>query len=477
MLRKTAVIFVAAAVAVVGALAFWQGEFEPIRPSHAVSAPVVAAPGGRTLPDFAALVDQVGPAVVNISVVQKARAAGPVAGLAADDPLQEFLRRFQMPAPNQSPQQGVGSGFIISPDGHILTNAHVVAEAGEVTVRLTDKREFKARVVGMDKRTDVALLRIDGRNLPSVRVGNSAQVRVGEWVATIGSPFGFENSVTSGIVSAKARILPDENFVPFLQTDVAINPGNSGGPLFNLNGEVVGINSQIYSRTGGYMGVSFAIPIEVAMKVKDDLQQFGKVSRGRLGVNVQPLTRELAESFGLSAPRGALVSAVEPGSAAARAGVEAGDVVVGVNGATIEQPADLVRAIGETRPGTEIALKVWRQGKVRELSARVGEAPAEKVAASAEPGSAEPSIGLSVRPLSGEERRQLGANGGLIVENVAAGPAAAAGLAPGDVILSINNQPVNNVADLQRLLPRPKGAVAILVQRQNQRLFLPLRIG
>jgi serine protease Do len=476
MLRKTFAVFTAAVVAVAGALAFWQGDFDSIKTSHAVTSPAVAAAGGKTLPDFATLVDQVGSAVVNISVVQKVRTAGAAPGLDPDDPFYEFFRRFQMPAPRETPQQGVGSGFIISPEGHILTNAHVVADAGDVTVRLTDKREFKARVLGVDKRTDVALIKIDGSNLPTVRVGNSAQVRVGEWVAAIGSPFGFENSVTSGIVSAKARVLPDENFVPFLQTDVAINPGNSGGPLFNLNGEVVGINSQIYSRTGGYMGVSFAIPIEVAMKVKDDLQKFGKVSRGRLGVNVQPLTKELADSFGLSSLQGALVSAVEPNSAAARAGIEAGDVVVSVNEKAIEQPADLVRAVGETRPGSSIALKVWRQGKLRELTAKVGEAPAEKAAANVESGSASPKLGLTVRPLSGEERQQLGGRGGLLVEDVA-GPAAAAGLAPGDVILSINNQTVASAADLQRLLPRSKGSVALLVQRENQRLFIPLRVG
>ena len=476
MLKKTFVIFAVAFVAGVGALAFWQGDFNAIKASHAVSSPALTTQGARTLPDFATLVDQVGSAVVNISVVQKVHTAGPASGMNPDDPFYEFFRRFQAPTPRETPQQGVGSGFIINPDGLVLTNAHVVSDAAELTVRLTDKREFKARVLGVDKRTDVALIKIDGSNLPTVRIGNSAQVRVGEWVAAIGSPFGFENSVTSGIVSAKARVLPDENFVPFLQTDVAINPGNSGGPLFNLNGEVVGINSQIYSRTGGYMGLSFAIPIEVAMKVKDDLQKYGKVSRGRLGVNVQPLSKELAESFGLSAPQGALVSAVEPGSAAARAGIEAGDVVMAVNDTAIEQPADLVRLVGETRPGSNVVLKVWRQGKLRELSAKLGEAPAEKTAAVEEEGGSAPQFGLTVRPLSSQEKQQLGGAAGLIVEDVA-GPAAAAGLAPGDLILSINNQPVANAKDLQRLLPRSKGSVAILVQREKQRLFIPLRIG
>ena len=478
MFKKTLFIAFTAVVAGVGALAYWQGDFNSIKTSHAVTASPSLVQGGRALPDFSTLVEQVGPAVVNISVVQKVRTAGPAAGMSPDDPFYEFFRRFQGQgqAPREAPQEGVGSGFIISRDGLVLTNAHVVADAAEVKVRLTDKREFKARVLGSDKRTDVALIKIDGHDLPMVRVGDSAGVRVGEWVAAIGSPFGFENSVTAGIVSAKARVLPDENFVPFLQTDVAINPGNSGGPLFNMSGEVVGINSQIYSRTGGYMGLSFAIPIEVAMTVKDDLQQYGKVSRGRLGVNVQPLTRELAESFGLGATKGALVSAVEPNSAAARAGIESGDVVMAVNDRVIEQPADLVRAVGETRPGANVTVKIWRQGKTRELTAKLGEAPTEKAAAVDEPARPTAHSGLSVRPLSGEEQQQIGSRGGLLIEEVA-GPAAAAGLAAGDVILSVNNQAVRTVADLQRLIPRSKGSVAVLIQRENQRLYVPMRLG
>ena len=274
----------------------------------------------------------------------------------------------------------------------------------------------------------------------------------------------------------RRALLPDESYVPFLQTDVAVNPGNSGGPLFNMNGEVVGINSQIYSRTGGYMGLSFAIPIEVAMKVKDDLQKFGKVSRGRLGVNIQPLTKELADSFGLKSVQGALVSAVEPNSAAAKAGIEPGDVVVAVNDKAIEQPADLVRAVGDAHPGASVSLKVWRQGASRDLVAKLGEAAAEKTAAADEPAQPTPKLGLSVRPLSGEEKQQLGGRGGLVVEEVA-GPAAAAGIVPGDVILAVNNQPVSSVGDLRRLLPQGKGSVAMLVQRDNQRIYIPVRIG
>ena len=478
MFRKSAVVLAVAAVTGIGSLAYWQGDFDSIKQSHAVASAPVAAVAGRQLPDFSTLVDQTGSAVVNISVVQSGRKAAPQAGIDPSDPFYEFFRRFQMPSPNEAPQQqsGIGSGFIVSADGLILTNAHVVADASEVTVKLTDKREFKAKVLGFDRRTDVALIKIDADKLPVVRVGNSSQVKVGEWVAAIGSPFGFENSVTAGIVSAKARVLPDETYVPFLQTDVAINPGNSGGPLFNMNGEVVGINSQIYSRTGGYMGLSFAIPIEVAMKVKDDLQKYGKVSRGRLGVGIQPVTKELAESFGLNAAQGALVSNVEADSPAAKAGIETGDVIVAANGKTIEQPADLVRAVGDTRPGSSVELKVMRKGTLREISAKVAEAAPEKTAdATPAPAQATPKLGLNVRPLSADEKKQVGAREGLVVEEVS-GPAAAAGIQPGDVILAVNNQPVSSVNDLRKAVPG-KGSVAMLVQRENQRLFIPVRIG
>ena len=371
MLRKSHFVFATAAAAVVSALALQPSKLTPISQSQAVTtqAPSAQPVVGRQLPDFSTLVEQAGPAVVNISVVRNARTAEATPGMDDSDPMFEFFRRFQIPAPQPVPQQGVGSGFIIAADGHILTNAHVVADASEVTVKLTDKREFKAKVLGVDRRTDVALIKIDGKNMPTVKIGDSSQVKVGAWVATIGSPFGFDNSVTAGIISAKARVLPDENFVPFLQTDVAVNPGNSGGPLLNTNGEVIGINSQIYSRTGGYMGVSFAIPIEVAMKIKDDLQKFGKVNRGKLGVSVQPINPELATSFGLQNAQGALVNAVEPGSPASKAGVAQGDVILSVNNRAIEQPADLVRAIGDTKAGQSVTLKVWRKGATRELSA------------------------------------------------------------------------------------------------------------
>ncbi len=388
MLRRNALFFLLAIVATVllAAVALHRGETagtEQWSAPQAETGQVVPqrqspAPSGA-LPDFSTLVDQAGPAVVNISVIQQRGATTPGVDPNPGDPMSEFLRRFQVP--EQPPQQGVGSGFIISADGHILTNAHVVADASEVTVRLTDKREFQAKVLGTDRRTDVALIKVEATALPTVRIGDSSKSKVGAWVAAIGSPFGFDNSVTSGIISAKARALPEESDVPFLQTDVAINPGNSGGPLFNMNGDVIGINSQIYSRTGGYMGLSFAIPIEVAMKVKDDLQKYGKVSRGRLGVGVQPLSRDLAESFGMKTSDGALVTAVENGSPAARAGIASGDVIVGIDDRVISTPTELVQAIGNFKPGQEIVVKIWRNGKPQDINVKLAESPPEKTAA------------------------------------------------------------------------------------------------
>ncbi|MBM3347083.1 MAG: Do family serine endopeptidase, partial [Betaproteobacteria bacterium] len=336
----------------------------------------------RTLPDFATLVEQHGAAVVNISTVQKTRTSAQGFPVQPGDPFYEFFRRFQQPQqPQERRSSGIGSGFVVSADGYILTNAHVVAEATEVTVKLTDKREFKARVVGLDKRTDVALLKVDASGLPAVRIGDPSQLRAGEWVAAIGSPFGLENTVTAGIVSAKARSLPSENYVPFIQTDVAINPGNSGGPLFNLNGEVVGINSQIYSQSGGYMGLSFSIPIDVAMKIKDQLQKFGKASHGRIGVVIQPVSRDLAESFGLAKPQGALVANVEPGGPADKAGIKPGDVLLAVNGKDVEQSNELPRIVSEMPPGSRASFKVWSKGAARDISVTIGELQQDKVAA------------------------------------------------------------------------------------------------
>ena len=325
---------------------------------------------------------------------------------------------------------GQGSGFIISPDGRILTNAHVVDGAQEVTVKLTDKREFKAKVVGVDRKSDVAVLKIEATNLPTVKFGNPAEAKVGEWVLAIGSPFGFENSVTAGIVSAKGRALPDEGLVPFIQTDVAVNPGNSGGPLFNLKGEVIGINSQIFSRTGGYEGLSFAVPIDVAVKVQDQLVAHGKVTRGRLGVMIQNVNQALAESFGLSKPMGALVSSVEKGSPAEKAGVEPGDVIVKLNGKDVADSAELPAQVADIKPGGTAKLEVIRKGKSQELNVTVGETKDGKVAAN-DAGQQEPGrLGVAVRPLDPDEQRQAGVKGGVLVEE-ATGAAARAGIQPG----------------------------------------------
>jgi len=361
----------------------------------------------------------------------------------------------------------------------VLTNAHVVDGATEVTVKLTDKRDFKAKVVGSDKRTDVALLKIDATGLPFVKTGDAERSKVGEWVVAMGSPFGFENTVTAGIISAKARRLPDENYVPFIQTDVAINPGNSGGPLFNLAGEVIGINSQIYSRSGGFMGISFAIPIDVALKVKDQLQKYGKVSRGRLGVTIQGLDADLAQNFGLDKPSGALVANVEAGSPAEKGGLQPGDVVTAVNGQKIDSSADLPRIIGEQKPGTTVRLSVWRDRKSREVNVTLGEQATEKtLAASPDRKGENPSakLGLTGRALSPQEASRLGVPGGIVVEG-ASGPAAKAGLQGGDVILGINNQAITSVEQFRKLLDAAGNRFALLVQRGGSRIFVAVRLG
>ncbi len=471
-----------------------------ISPSHAANgsaapaaAPATAPAAGRYgLPDFSALVEQVGPAVVNISVTQKVGRSGATSGedAFAGDPFYDFLRRFGVPVPGmpgngggrmpEQIQQGVGSGFIVSPDGYVLTNAHVVDGASEVTVKLTDKRDFKAKVVGVDKRTDVALLKIDAAGLPFVRTGDAERTKVGEWVIAMGSPFGFENTVTAGIISAKARRLPDENYVPFIQTDVAINPGNSGGPLFNLAGEVIGINSQIYSRSGGFMGISFAIPIDVAMKVKDQLQKYGKVSRGRLGVAIQGLDAELAQNFGLDKPVGALVASVENGSPAEKAGLAPGDVVLGVNGQKVDNSADLPRIIGEQKPGSVVRLSIWRDRKARDINVTLGEQAGEKLAATGgaerKGESASGKLGLTGRALTGQEAARLGVPGGVVVEGLS-GPAAKSGLQPGDVIIGVNNQPITGIEQFRKLLDAAGNRFALLIQRGGSRIFLPVRIG
>ncbi len=442
------------------------------RPSPAATAPVIA------LPNFAALVKQEGPAVVNISTTQTVRRGGGFPGMSPDDPFYEFFRRFAPPdsAPEDMQTRSLGSGFIISADGYILTNAHVVDNADEVIVRLTDKRDFKAKVIGADERTDVALLKIEAKDLPVVRVGDASRLEVGEWVVAIGSPFGFDNTVTQGIVSAKGRALPNQNYVPFLQTDVPINPGNSGGPLFNLSGEVVGINSQIYSRSGGYMGLSFAIPIDLAIKIKNDLQAHGKVRRGRIGVVVQDVDKELAESFGMSKATGALVSSVEPGGPAERAGIQAGDVILKLDGKEIEGSADLSRAVAAVSPGNAAKLEIWRKGAVKQLELKVGELGVRQAAARG-PEEARKSerIGLGVRELTAQEKRQLGTEGNLVIENVR-GQAAVAGLRPGDVLLALNNDRIESIEEFQAALGKAERSAALLVEREGRTIFVPIRI-
>jgi serine protease Do len=468
------VLSIAATVLTVGGLSTFRG-------SAAAAPPATAT---QALPDFATLVQQVGPAVVNVNAVRKPQTGNGAntPGMPQEgDPLYEFFKRFGVPfegAPRPSPSVGLGSGFIISPDGYVLTNAHVVEGATDVTVKLTDGREFKAKTVGADRRSDIATLKIEASGLPAVKIGNPAEVRVGDWVAAIGSPFGFENSVTAGIVSAKSRSLPDSTYVPFIQTDVAVNPGNSGGPLFNMKGEVIGINSQIYSRTGGYMGLSFAIPIDVAMNVKEDLVRHGKVTRGRLGVTIQNVDQALAQSFGLKKPVGAIVSSVEQGGPADQAGLKSGDVILEVGGKAVERSNELPSLVASIEPGTKTNVVVWRNGERRTLPVTIGQLD-DKVAAA--PGSGnqqQPTgkLGLAVRPLTPAERKAAQTEGGLVVEN-ATGPAAEAGIRTGDVILGVNGATVKSVEELRDAVSKGGDVVALLVQRNEARIYVPIRTG
>jgi serine protease Do len=468
--------------------------FATVAPAQQVKAPDKQAPktaaGGRTanLPDFTALMKQQGPAVVNVITKREpqktARAQGqpgPGQGQGQEDPLLEFFRRFMPDAPERAPGpgQGLGSGFIISQDGYVLTNAHVVAGDGEVTVRLADaKREFKAKVVGADERTDVALLKIDAKDLPTVKLGKSAALQPGEWVAAIGSPFGFENTITAGIVSATGRSLPAETYVPFIQTDVAVNPGNSGGPLINLAGEVVGMNSMIYSQTGGYMGVSFAIPIEVALDVSKQLRAEGKVTRGRLGVRIQPMTRELAQSFKLDSPNGALIASVDPGSPAEKAGLKPGDVVLAFNGQPVDDPNKLPRLVAATKPGTSATLKIWRGGKAEDVKFTAAELVAEaKAAKPPVDKSVKPNrLGLVVSEIPPAQRRALGIDYGLVVEQA---DASRTPLRPGDVIVGVGRETIKSLEDFNRLIGEQKQGetVALLVRRGEATVYVPVEVG
>ena len=456
----------------------------------AATLPARAQPAAGT--DMAAIVQRFGPAVVNVSVSGMRRVSATDEDTADDDApegaddgtaaMREYLRGFgqqfgTLPPAVQVPVRGEGSGFIVRADGVILTNAHVVSGAQEVVVKLTDRREFRAKVLGTDPLTDVAVLKIDAHDLPVVLLAPPQPPRVGEWVLAIGSPFGFENSVTAGVVSATGRALPGDGFVPFIQTDVAVNPGNSGGPLINMRGEVVGINSQIYSRSGGYQGLSFAIPIEVAQQVEQQVLGTGRVRHAHLGVMVQEVNQALAESFKLERPAGALVASVEPGSAAERAGLESGDVVLALNGKPVITSGDLPATVGLAVPGDHLAIDVWRQGGHRLLQATLDDTPAPKVHAAAKAhAQAGGRLGLALRPLQPQEKRESGVAAGLMIEAVS-GAAERAGLRVGDLLLAIDGKPVGSVAEASQAAARSGKAAALLVKRGDTRLYVPVSLG
>jgi len=485
----------AVAVALMGALGLGAVAAERVVPATTAATPAtavvaaapVAAPtetavplNARGLPSFADIVDRQGPAVVQIRSTRDAKRVPTSRGEAIPDlppELAPFFRNFPMPrSPQPGPMMGTGSGFIVGADGIVLTNAHVVADADEVIVKLTDQREYRAKVLGSDPTTDVAVLKIEARNLPVVKLGDATKTRVGDWVVAIGTPYGLDNTVTSGIVSAKSRSLPGEGVVPFIQTDAAVNPGNSGGPLFNLNGEVIGINSQIFSRSGGFQGVAFAIPIDVAMNVAEQIRTTGKVAHGRLGVTVQPIDQALAENFGLSGPKGALVGSVQKDSPAAQAGIEAGDVILSFNGKEVVRSSDLPYLVAATRPGSAAKVEVWRDGRTRTLDVKVAARDTPKTLAAADQDDApKGKLGVAVRPLSPEEKKS-GEARGVVVEQVA-GAAEKAGLRPGDVIVSVNRKPVNSPEELRAAIDKAGKNVALLIRREDAQIFVPVTIG
>ena len=454
-------------------------------PAAAVAAAVPMVPAQTQVPNYRAIFKIAGPAVVGITVEGMHKVSAEEQGMPPgmqNDPFFQFFRG--MPGmqghgrgmPSQ-PFRGQGSGFIISSDGLILTNAHVVREAKEVTVKLSDRREFAAKVLGIDPATDIAVLRIDAKDLPVVRMGDPKKLEVGDPVMAIGAPYGFEQTATSGIVSAKGRSLPGDAVVPFIQTDAAVNPGNSGGPLFDANGTVVGINAQIYSQSGGFQGLSFSIPIDVALKVKNQILATGHATHARLGVTVQDLNQGLAESFGLPRPDGALVAGVQPGSAAAGAGLKVGDVVTEVNGEAVVRSGQLSNLIGMSSPGDKVTLKVWRNRSMRDVEVKLGNADSQMAQADSSSATGQGGdLGLAMRPLSGDERREAKVEGGLLIEDVA-GPAARAGVQQGDVLLAINGQPVQSVAQVQGVLKNKPKNVALLVQRDGETIFVPIRLG
>jgi len=447
------------------------------------AAPLSTSPG--QVPNYRAIVKQSAPAVVGVTVEGTRKTSLEDQGLPPgleDDPFFKFFRGIpglgQRGRQNPSlPFRGMGSGFIISSDGQILTNAHVVRDAKEVTVKLSDRREYTAKVLGIDTATDIAVLKVDAKDLPVVRLGDPKNLEVGDPVLAIGAPYGLEQTATSGIVSAKGRSLPGDAVVPFIQTDAAVNPGNSGGPLFDGSGSVVGINSQIYSRSGGFQGVSFAIPINVALKVKDQIVATGKAQHGRLGVTVQDLNQPLAESFGLKRPDGALVSNVAPNSAAAAAGLKSGDVITEVNGEPVIRSGSLSSMIGMSAPGERVKLKIWRDRSERTIEAKLGGAGTdEKTVADAGSGATQGSLGLSLRPLTRDEQRQAKVEGGLVVEDVE-GAAERAGIVAGDVLLAINGKPVQSLEQVKSVLAGKPKSVALLVQREGEKIFVPVKLG
>lgn len=475
-----------------GLIAAHEVRAQTVLPVAAAAQASPAAASGVALPDFSQIAQRYGAAVVNISVsglrqtgddedsAPAARQRGP--RMDPSDPFYEFYRRFGIPGMSgrgaqAQPVRGQGSGFIVDSNGIVLTNAHVVKDASEVTVKLTDRREFQAKVLGSDSKTDIAVLKIDAKDLPTVKLGSTRDLQVGQWVLAIGSPFGFENTVTAGVVSAKGRSLPDDSAVPFIQTDAAVNPGNSGGPLFNARGEVVGVNAQIYSRSGGYQGLSFAIPIEVASRVQQQIVATGKVQHARLGVAVQEVNQTLADSFKLERPEGALVASVDADGPAHKAGLQVGDVILQVGPQPVVSSGDLPAIISSQLPGEQVQLRVWRQGRAQTLNATLGNAQDKKEQLASEQGPVgKGQLGLALRPLQQDEARQLGSDRGLVVES-ARGPAALAGVQSGDVLLAINGQPVQDVAQVRAAMAKAGKSVALLIEREGNKIFVPVRLG
>lgn len=469
---KPAAVIAAAAIAFSGALL-------SATPAVASGLAPQATIATTQLPDFVQLVEKYGKGVVNISTVREARVVEGADPFGFDERHAEIFRRFGFPfpfggGPRQEPERrGTGSGFIISADGLILTNHHVVDGADEIKVRLTDNREFTGKVLGSDAKTDIAVVKIEAKDLPYLTMGNSDELKVGEWVAAIGSPFGLDNTVTSGIVSAKSRKLPSDQYVPFIQTDVAVNPGNSGGPLFNMKGEVVGINSQIFSTSGGFMGLSFAIPSNLAMQIKDQLVKNGKVTRGRIGVVIQSVTQDLAESFGMKAPKGAIVSQVEKDGPAAKAGLQEGDIITAVNGKAIDDSVDMPVIIGSMAPGSIAKLSIIRNNKDMTLDVKVEEAPNESASSNASKTAAANKLGVTVRPLNEEEKAKAETEGLLVTEST--GAARKAGIREGDIIVNVNGVKIKKTDDLARVLEKNKN-LRVLVQRRDGRIFIPVRL-